>query len=127
MHNVVYGKAMENLRSRVDERLVNKKKTLWNGCQRILKPSFVTQNIFDNDLVVTRKIKTTLTLMKSAYIRMLILALSEVQYINFIAIKSKTTMGTNWDYYSQKLPAWCTKLKVKMALTILVRIKKCLI
>ena len=80
MHNVVYGNAMENLRGRVDERLVSKKKKiLWNGCQRILKPSFVTQNIFDNDLVVTRKIKTTLTLMKSAYIRMLILALSEVQ------------------------------------------------
>ena len=58
-NNTVYDKTMEHSRKRVDIRLVNNRKDYlkWTS-----KPSFVTQNIFDNDLVAICKIKITFTL-----------------------------------------------------------------
>ena len=58
-NNTVYDKTMEHSRKRVDIRLVNNRKDYlkWTS-----KPSFVTQNIFDNDLVAIWKIKITFTL-----------------------------------------------------------------
>ena len=53
MNNVAYGKAMENLKNRIDVKLVGKK--------------IVSQKIFNNDLVAIRKSKVTLTLNKPAY------------------------------------------------------------
>ena len=46
MNNVVYAKTMEDLRSRIDIRLVNNEKDYlkWTS-----KPSDVSQKIFDND------------------------------------------------------------------------------
>ena len=66
---------MENLRNRVGVTPVNNKKDYlkWTS-----KPNYVSQKIFDNDLVVIHKIKTTLTLKKSAYVEMCILELSKV-------------------------------------------------
>ena len=57
MSNVVYRKAMDNLRNRVGVRLVNNQKDYlkWTS-----KPSFATQKIFSNNLVSIHKIKTTL-------------------------------------------------------------------
>ena len=64
MSTAVYFKIMENLRKSVDVRLV--------------KPSFVIHKRFHFNLVAIHKIKTTLTLNKSAYARMCILELSKV-------------------------------------------------
>ena len=57
MSNVVYRKAMNNLRNRVGVRLINNQKDYlkWTS-----KPSFATQKIFSNNLVSIHKIKTTL-------------------------------------------------------------------
>ena len=65
MNNAVYGKAMENLRNRIDVKLVSNKKDYlkWTS-----KPSYMTHKIFDNDLVAIRKNKAALTLNKPAYI-----------------------------------------------------------
>ena len=51
MNNAVYGKTMENLH-RIDIKLVSNKKDYlkWSS-----KPSYVSQKIFDNDLVVIQK------------------------------------------------------------------------
>ena len=94
---------MENLKNRVDRRLLNNKK---NYLKWTSKPSYVAQKIFDNDLVAIHKIKTTLTLNKPAYVRMRVLELNEVlTYMNSIMIILKTNMATYQDYSSQILTA----------------------
>ena len=47
--------------------------------------------------------------------------------MNSIMIISKTNMSANQGYYSQILTTWFTILKLKMFMTILIRIKKSLI
>ena len=80
MNNSVYGKTMENLRNRLDVRLVSNKKDYlkWTS-----KPSYMSQKIFENDLVVICKNKGTLMLNKPAYIGMCILELSKVLMYEF--------------------------------------------
>ena len=74
MNNSVYGKTVENLRNRVDLRLENAK-----GCQKLVsKPKFVSQKIFNKNLVAVYKNKERLTLNKPAYARMCVLDLSIV-------------------------------------------------
>ena len=53
LNSVVYGKTMENVRNKIDVKLVSKEK---NYIKRTSKPSHMSQKIFDNDLVETRKI-----------------------------------------------------------------------
>ena len=55
---------MENLKNKIGVRLVSNKKYYlkWTS-----KPSCMSQKIFDNDLVVTRKRKATQKLNKPAY------------------------------------------------------------
>ena len=71
---------MVSLRNRVNLRLVHNEKDYlkWTS-----KPSFVTQKIFDNDLVAIHKTKTTLTLNKQASVEMCILELSKVPMYEF--------------------------------------------
>ena len=75
MNNAVYGKTMENLRNRIDVKLVSNKKDYlkWTS-----KPSYMSHKIFDNDLVAIRKNKVTLTRNKPAYTGMCILELSKI-------------------------------------------------
>ena len=74
MNNAVYGKTMENLRKRINLRLVGSEKVYlkWTS-----KPSYMSQKIFHNDLVAVRKSKVTLTLNKPAYVGMCILDFSK--------------------------------------------------
>ena len=48
MNNAVNGKTMENLRNRIDVKLINNKKDYlkWTS-----KPRYMSQKIFDSDLV----------------------------------------------------------------------------
>ena len=71
---------MEKLRNRVDVGLVNNKK---DYLKWISTPSYLRQKIFDNNLVVIHKIKTTLTLKKPANIRICVLELSKVPMYEF--------------------------------------------
>ena len=61
MKNVVYGKIMENLRKRIDVRLVSNKKDYLKWTSKL---SYISQKICDNDLIAIRKSKITLTLSK---------------------------------------------------------------
>ena len=80
INNAVYGKKMKNLRNRVDVTLANNK----NDCLKwTSKPSYIVENIFDNDLVAIRKIKNTLRLSKPEYNRMCILELNKVSMYEF--------------------------------------------
>ena len=48
INNAIYGKAMENLRNRIDVKLVNNEKDFLKCTS---KPSFMSHKIFDNNLV----------------------------------------------------------------------------
>ena len=73
MNNAVYGKTTENLRKRIDAKLVKNKKDYlkWTS-----KPSYISHKIFGNNLVAIRESKVSLTLNNPAYIGMCILELS---------------------------------------------------
>ena len=76
MSNSVYRKAMENLRNRIDVKLVCKKKK--KDCLKwTFKASYMSHKA-NNYLVGTRKNKVTLTFKKHAYIGMCIFELSKV-------------------------------------------------
>ena len=67
-------KAMENLRKKIDVRLVNKEK----DCLKCTsKPSYMSHFKFENNLVAIRKSKIALKLNKPAYTGMCILELSK--------------------------------------------------
>ena len=80
MNNSVYGKTMENLRKRVDVRLVTDEKKLLKWTSR---PTYVSCKIFNEDLVAVHKIKETLTLNRPAYVGMCILDLSKTLMYDF--------------------------------------------
>ena len=59
MNNAVYRKSMENLRKRVNVRLVTDEKKL---LKIAAKPTYVSSKIFNENLVAVHKIKESLTL-----------------------------------------------------------------
>ena len=80
MNNSVFGKTMENLRKRVDVRLVTNEKKL---DKLTSKPTFVSSKIFNKNLMAVHKIKETLTLNRPAYVGMCILDLSKTLMYDF--------------------------------------------
>ena len=80
MNNSVYGKTCENLRKRVDVRLVTDQNKLSKVAS---KPTYVNSKIFTEDLVAVHKIKETLKLDRPAYVGMCILDLSKTLMYDF--------------------------------------------
>ena len=80
MNNSVFGKTMENLRQRVDIKLVTKKEQFR---KMVSKPTYVSSKIFNKNLVAVHKIKESLTLDKPAYLGMCILELSKSLMYDF--------------------------------------------
>ena len=80
MNNSVFGKTMENLRKRVDVRLVTNEKKLDKLTSR---PTFVSSKIFKENLVAVHKVKETLTLNRPAYVGMCILDLNKMLMYDF--------------------------------------------
>ena len=74
MNNSVFGKTMENLRKRVDVRLVTDEKKL---LKLTTKPTYGSSKIFNENLMAVHKIKEALTLNTPAYVGMCILDLSK--------------------------------------------------
>ena len=98
---------MENVKIRIDVKLVNSGK---NYLKCISKLSYMSQKIFDNNFVVIRKIKLALKLNKPAYIGMCMVELSKVLmyefYYNYIknkyGNKSKLLFTNNDLMYENK-------------------------
>ena len=80
LNNSVFGKTMENIRKRVDVKLVTDQKKL---SKLVSKPTFLNSKIFSEDLVAVHKIKETLTLDRPAYVGMCILDLSKTLMYDF--------------------------------------------
>ena len=90
---------MENLRNRIDVRLVSNKKdyTKWTS-----KPSYMSRKTFDNDLVAIYKNKVTLMLNNPAYTEMFTLSKVLMHQFFYDYIKNKY-MVTTQNSYSQAL------------------------
>ena len=80
MNNSVFGKTMENIRKRVDVRLITDEKKF---LKYVSKPTYVSSKIFNENLVAVHKIKETLTLNRPAYVGMCILDLSKTLMYDF--------------------------------------------
>ena len=70
MINCVYGKSMENVRKRINIRLINDQKE-YLKC--VSKPYFRSQKIIDKNFIAAHQIKTALTLNKPVYVGFCIL------------------------------------------------------
>ena len=103
MNNSVFGKTMENLRKRVDIRLVTDEKKL---DKLTSKPTYVSSKIFNENLMAAHKIKEALTLNRPAYVGMCILDLSKTLMYDFkekygeSITTSKRSMVIELSYYS---------------------------
>ena len=117
MNNAIYGKTIEDLRSRINVKIVNNEKDF---LKRKSKPSYMSHKVLDNNLVVIHKNKLALKLNKPAYIGMCNLKWSKVLMYEF-----------HYDYiknkYSNKSKLLFTDtdcLKLKISMKILAEIKK---
>ena len=80
MNNSIYGKTMENIRKRVDVKLVSSKDDL---VKLVASPCFQSHRIMNENLIVVKRIKEVLTLNKPCYVGMSILDLSKTLMYDF--------------------------------------------
>ena len=74
MINSVYGRTIENLRKRINVRLVNNEKYFLKYTSR---PTYVAHKLFDKDYAAIREIKPVLVLNKPIYVGFTVLDLSK--------------------------------------------------
>lgn len=96
LNNSVYGKTMENLRNRVDVKLVQEDKKLK---KLIASPTFHAYTIFNENLVGVHMKKVNLTLNRPIYTGFCILDISKTLMFNF-----------HYEYISKKYPGKATLL-----------------
>ena len=80
MINSVYGTTMENLRKRINVRLVNNEKDFLKYTSR---PTYITHKIFGKDYAAIHEIKPVLILNKPIYIGITVLDLSKWKMYDF--------------------------------------------
>ena len=80
MNNSVFGKTMENIRNRVNVKLVNTQERLK---KLVAKPNFRSRKIFSENLVSVHMKKTSLLMIKPVYLGMCILDLSKTIMYDF--------------------------------------------
>ena len=83
---------MENLRSKIDIRLIKNEK---NRLKSASKPRYMSDKMFGTDLIAIRKSRVALILGKSAYIKMRIRELSKVVKDEFHHDYMKHKYGNN--------------------------------
>ena len=92
MNNSVFGKTMENLRKRVDVKLVHSYEG--DKLRRLIaNPAFARANIFDNDLAAIQVHKSNLVLNRPVYVGMNILDLSKHLIYDFCYNQLKAQYG----------------------------------
>ena len=92
MNNAVFGKTMENLRRRVNVKLVRAHEE--DKLRRLIaSPSFARANIFDNDLAAVQMHKSRLVLNRPVYVGMSVLDLSKSLMYDFYYNQMKAQYG----------------------------------
>ena len=92
MNNSVFGKTMENIRNRVNVKLVNSGEKFK---KLAAKPNFIRPKIFSENLVSVHMKKTCLTMNKPVYLGMCILDLSKIIMFDFHYNYIKPKYGNN--------------------------------
>ena len=110
MNNSVFGKTMENIRNRIDVRLVTEEKQLE---KLVKKPNFDRINIFTEDLVAVHMKKTTIKLHKPIYLGMSILDLSKTLMYGFHYDYIKPKYGNNASLLFTDTDSLCYEIKTK--------------
>lgn len=77
MNNAVFGKTMENVRKRVNIKVMRADEEEEKVLRYVARPTFKRQTFFDNDLVGIENHKISVTLNKPGYVGMSILDLSK--------------------------------------------------
>ena len=80
MINFIYGKTTENLRKRINVRLVNNAKAFLKYTN---KPTYITHKIFSKDYAAIHEIKPVLILNKPIYVGFTVLDLSKWKIHDF--------------------------------------------
>ena len=80
MINSVYGKTIENLRKRINVRLVNNEKDFLKYTSR---PTYVTHKLFDKDFAAIHETNSVLVLNKPIYVGFTVLELRKWKMYNF--------------------------------------------
>ena len=73
--NSIYGKTMENIRKRINVRLINNSK---DYVRCVSKPNFISQKIFSKKCIAINQMKSLLTLDNSIYVEFSILELRKL-------------------------------------------------
>ena len=110
LNNSVFGKTMENIRKRVDVRLVTNQKKL---SKLVSKPTYVNSKIFNEDLVAVHKIKETLTLDRPACVGMCILDLSKTLMYDFHYNYIKNKYGPKAKLLFTDTGSLCSEIETK--------------
>lgn len=84
LNNAVFGKTMENVRSRVDMKLLNKWNTKFGARMNIAKPNFKRCIIFDEELVAVELKQTSVLMNKPIAVGMSILDISKLTMYEFL-------------------------------------------
>ena len=80
LNNCIYGKSIENIRKRMNVKLINDKRA-YLKC--VNKPNFISQKIIDKNFVAVHCSKKVLTLYKPIYVGFTILELSKLKMYQF--------------------------------------------
>ena len=110
MNNSVFGKTMENVRNRVDIRLVNDEKK-WNKLAQ--KHNFKSATIFSENLVAVHMKRTSVKLNKPIYLGMSILDLSKTLMYNFHYEYIKPKCGENARLLFMDTDSLCYEIKTE--------------
>ena len=110
MNNSVFGKTMENVRNRVDVRLVTKEEQLEKLAK---KTNFDRVNIFTKDLVAVHMKKTMIELRKPIYLGMSILDLSKTLMYDFHYNYIKKKYGENANLLFTNTDSLCYEIKTQ--------------
>ena len=110
MDNAIYSKIIENIRNRIDVKLVSNKK---DYLKWISKPSYISDKILNNNLFTKCQSKVTSMFNCPAYIRTYILELSKILMHKFHYDYIKKKYGNN-SKLLQHIINRCLTLKLEM-------------
>ncbi|XP_065180179.1 uncharacterized protein LOC135810614 [Sycon ciliatum] len=95
MNNAVFGKTMENVRRRLNLKLVRSEEEVDRLRRAIVKPTYKRSIVYDNDLVAVEFFKCKVHLNKPIYVGFSILELSKVLMYSFFYDTLKPRYGQN--------------------------------